>query len=193
MELYYEETSFVQEVEGASKKYNLFKILSIVCFVLAGVWIFYTFNGGVQFIDEYIFEAVLITFVPMTACTSLGAFFWYIKNKHYIDYDYCFSSGEMIVSKIYKNSKRVGLIRFNAMHVFQMGRVGSKTFEAITKQPDVEVIKATFNKTPSKDCEFFYIAVTCVAKKKVVILDCTEKMIASVFKFSSKLVMEKEF
>ena len=107
--------------------------------------------------------------------------------------NYCFSSGEMIVSKIYKNAKRVGLVRFNAMHVFQMGRVDSETYDSIISQPGVEVMKATFNNSPSEGCDFFYIAVTCAAKKKVIILDCTEKMIATVLKFSSKLVMEKGF
>ncbi|MBR2614111.1 MAG: hypothetical protein IKC71_00750 [Clostridia bacterium] len=193
MDLYYEETSLVKYPEKPLKRYKTFRILFITCFVLGVIWLLYTFNGGVNFVDEYIIEAVTITFLPVTALFWLGAIFWKLANKQYIDYDYCFNSGHMIVSKIYKNSKRVSVIQFNTINVYQIGKVDSETYKRETSMPNVKVIKATFNEEPSEDKGFYYIAFTQDAKKIVLVLDCTEQMILNVYKFSSKLVLERDF
>lgn len=193
MDLYYEESSLVKYPEKPLKRYKTFRILFITCFVIAIIWLLYTFNGGVNFTDEFIIDAIIVTFVPITVFFWLGAFFWKLSNKQYIDYDYCFNSGTMIVSKIYKSSKRVGIIQFNTLNVFQIGKKDSDTYKTILSQPNVRLITATFNEEPSENKDFYYIAFTVEAKKVVLVLDCTETLIANVYKFSSKLVLERDF
>ncbi|MBE5757250.1 MAG: hypothetical protein E7342_05580 [Clostridiales bacterium] len=193
MDLYYEETSLVKNPEKPLKRYKTFRILFIASFVLGVIWLLYTFNGGVHFTDETIIEAMIVTFVPITLFFWIGAIFWKIANKQYIDYDYCFSSGTMMVSKIYKSSKRINVIQFSALNIYKIGKVDSDTYKNEINSPGVSIIKATFNEEPSDGKAFYYIAFTRDAKKIVLILDCTETMIANVYKFSSKLVLERDF
>lgn len=191
-ELFYEESANIAEGRSAKTKYYIFKILSIISYVLFGVWLFlfimlYPFTGSAgQIILGTIF-ALLPAIIFLFSGILLGKF----KDKFYVDYDYTIVSGTIRFSKVIKEIKRKHIVSFDASDIEKIGKYGSELFEKYSRMPDVKTVILTSNVSPAEKKEFYYMVVNKDGEKKMYVLECTELFIVNVLKFAKRTVVDE--
>ena len=143
-EIFYEESSVVQNVKSANVKYNIFRTISIVSYVLMTLWIliiFFTLNLKANWILNLIFYLI-----PLILFFLSGFLFGRFKNKSYMDYDYTFVTGSIRVAKVIKNIKRKFIIKFDAKDIEKIGKYDSGTYQKYLSMPGV--VKMIFTSCP---------------------------------------------
>ena len=190
-EVFYEECALVQDAQGSKRKYNLFNTISIIFYVLAGLW-------TVSFIFLYIIDVnnplfdfivyIIPTAIFIVTAISIGIF----KNRFYLDYDYTFISGDIRVAKVIKNIKRKFLISFDASTIEKIGLYGSKTFYHFSDMEGVNLQVFTQNDMPAENKDFYYIVANANGQKQLMVFECTELFIRHILKFSKKSVLDEE-
>ena len=190
-ELFYEESAQVQNAQGLTRKYNLFKGLSIFFISLTILW-------TLAFIFLYVInlEAILFDFIvyliPTAIFITTAIFFSRLKNRFYVDYDYTFITGNIRVAKVIKNIKRKFIISFDTSAIEKIGLYGSKTFFTYLDINGVNYQIFTQNDTPTDNKDFYYIVANANGQKQLMVFECTELFIRNVLKFSKKSVIEEE-
>ena len=190
-ELFYEESAKIQDEKSATVKYNIFKTLSIISYVLMVVWIILAFNAyiltGLWYID------LLFIAIPLIMFLVSGIFLGRAKNRFYVDYDYTFVTGSIRIAKVIKNLKRKFVIKFDTSSIEKLGKYGSESYEKYSLMPGITKLILTSNVNPAEDKDFYYIVVNSDGDKKLLIMECTQIFIINVIKFSNKPFLDDEF
>ncbi len=191
-ELFYEESSKIREGRSAKTKYYIFKALSILSYVLFGVWLFlflmfYEFKGSVG----QIILGALFALLPAVAFLASGIVLGKFKDRFYVDYDYTFISGTIRFSKVIKEIKRKHVVSFETSEIEKIGKYGSELCEKYSLMPDVKTVVLTSNATPDEGKAFYYIVVNKDGEKKMYVLECTETFVVNVLKFSKRTVVDE--
>lgn len=190
-EIFYEESAEIQNKKSASTKYNIFKVLSIVSYVLFVLWCvivltIYPLSGNVL-VD------IIGIILPMLAFLPSGIILGRIKNKFYVEYDYTFVSGSIRFSKIIKNTKRKLIIKFDVSSIEKLGKYGSQTFNKYEAMPGINKLILTSNYEATSGKDFYYLVINYAGAKKLLILECTEIFMVNILKFASKNIIEEDF
>ena len=196
-ELFYEESAKTRNEKSAKTKFYIFKTLSVISYLLVGVWAFVIYIG----FDLRVFNESALTIIlsllyylfPLALFIVSGVVLGKIKNRFYVDYDYTFVSGSVRISKVIKNYKRKTEIVFDASTIEQLGKVGSATYEKYYATPGIKKLLLTPNTEAEEGKGFYYIVVNSEGSKKLLVLECTELLMANILKFSNKIVLEKDF
>lgn len=191
-ELFYEESAKTINGRSAKTKYYIFKVLSIISYVMFGVWLFllimlYPFTGSAGQIILEIVIALLPAAIFLVSGILLGKF----KDKFYVDYDYTIISGSIRFSKVIKEIKRKHIVSFEASEIEKIGKYGSELFEKYSRMPDVKTVILTSNITPEEKKEFYYLVVNKDGEKKMYVLECTETFIVNILKFAKRTVLDE--
>ena len=188
-EIFYEESSKIVNEKSEKLKYNLLLIMAIFCFFVSFIWIFVCF-----FIYDITLASVIVnvisTVLPFVVFLFLGILCLRFKNNFCIQYDYTFISGSIRIDKVIKNIKRVPKYNFEYNQIDMIGRFASDTYFQFGSNPDVNRELLTAD---SSSVDLFYLCVTISGEKNILILQCTEKFIAHIIKFTGKTVLEKDF
>lgn len=194
IETFYEESTGIADEKKERSKYNLFKIISIVFFVLLGLWVFFIFFFfDFSVAGQNVLGTIIFIALPIIGFCGSGVFFAIMKNKYCIDYDYTFVSGSVRFSKIINNVKRKSICKFDASDVMLIGNYGSEEYERIEKTPQIKKILLTSNKQPAEGKDFYYIYATVDGNKKLLLLECTESFLINFIKYRGRGVIEKDF
>ena len=192
LDIFYEETTTIQNEKGASIKFGIFNFLSAISYVLAVVWAFLVFFG-VEFGKGNLLVNILFSIIPILLFIFSGIMLGKVRNKFYVEYDYTFISGEVRVSKVIKQKKRVNVLTFETKHIEKIGKYGSKTYERYVNMPETTQTIFTSNNTACEGKDLFYIVLNTSNGKNLMIFECTEIFIAHVLKFSNKTVLEEDY
>ena len=196
-ELFYEESAKIRNEKSALRKYYIFKTLSIISYVLMGVWIFIIFIGfDFRVFNESamaIIISVLYYLLPFALFLSSGIILGRFKNRFYVDYDYTFVSGSVRISQVIKNYKRKSVLIFDTGAIEQIGKFGSETYEKYASTPGIKRLILTSNTEPEEGKEFYYMVVTTEGSKKLLILECSETFLVNILKFANKSIVAKDF
>lgn len=190
-EIFCEESATVSNEKAATIKYNIFKTVSVISYVLMVLWIlivFIAFDWSGNIIISLIF-----VLVPLIMFLLSGILFGKFKNKLYVDYDYTFVTGSIRVAKVIKNIKRKFVIKFETSAIEKIGVYGSETFDKYYNMPGITKMTLTSNVASAENKDFYYIVANIDGDKKLMIFECTETFIVNVLKFSNKMVLEQEF
>jgi len=190
-EVFYEESSRIQNGKSASTKYYIFKSLSIASYVLMVLWLMFIFIAPIL-TGNTLFDVIFIL-VPFVLFLTSGIIFGRIKNRFYIDFDYTFVTGSVRVAKVIKNIKRKFILKFEASDIERIGKYGSGTFEKYSSMPGVKKYIFTLNYTADEGKEFYYIVANIDGEKKLMVFECTELFIVHILKFAHRSVLEEEF
>lgn len=190
-EVFYEESSRVQNEKSASTKYYIFKSLSVASYIIMVIWLMFIFMAPIL-TGNTLFDIIFIV-VPFVLFLTSGILFGRFKNRFYIDYDYTFVTGSIRVAKVIKNIKRKFILKFEAKSIEKIGKYGSNTFEKYSSMPGVNKLIFTSNYTADEGKDFYYIVANVDGTKKLMIFECTELFIVNILKFSNKSVLEEEF
>lgn len=192
-EFFYEESSFVKNEESAMRKFNMYKTLMIISFILSAICFFlldyfpYDEERGFLWVP-FIIGGI----VPVLVFLGLAFLFMRLKNQSYIDYDYTIVSGNVRVAKIIGRVKRKKLLNFNFSSIVSMGAFGSETYNRIYNTPGVKQIYLTNNNLPTNSDNFYYIYISD-GSKKLLIFDCSQSFILTIYRYGNKTVLEKDF
>lgn len=191
-EIFYEESARTQDEKSASRKYYIFKTISVISYVFMVVWIILVFTAF-PFGQGNIFVNILVVLIPLVLFFLSGFFIGRLKNKFYVDYDYTFVTGSIRIAKVIKNIKRKFVIKFETSSIEKIGKYASGTFEKYSSMPGITKMILTSNVLPEKDKDFYYIVLNVNGDKKLLIMECTETFMVNVLKFSNKSILEEDF
>ncbi len=190
-EVFYEETATVQSTGSAKTKYYVVKTFSVVFYTIAITWLiisvmFFPTQGNVLI-------NILFAAIPFVLFLSSGIVLGKIKDKLYVDYDYTFVSGSIRFSRVIKNVKRKGILKFDTNNIEKIGKYGSDTFERYMLAPEKKKMILTSNQTPDDGKSFYYIVANVGGIKYIFVLECTETFISYVIRYSNRTVIEDGF
>lgn len=191
-EILYEESAKVQDEKSAATKYYIFKVLSIISYAFAILWVMLVYIAYDLSVGGVLLNILFIIF-PLASFIASGIVLGKLKNKFYVDYDYIFVSGSIRFSKVIKNVSRKFICKFDCSAIEKIGKIDSGTFEKYSNMPDVKRYILTSNSTPAEGKDFFYIVANVEEEKKLFVLECTELFMVNVLKFSNKMVLEVDY
>lgn len=190
-EVFYEETAMVQSSAPAKTKYYTVKTFSVISYTIAVFWLilsimFFPLQGNVL-------VNVLFAAIPFVLFLLSGIVLGKMKDKLYVDYDYTFVSGSIRFSRVIKNVKRKGILKFDTTNIEKVGIYGSDTFDRYMLMPEKKKMILTSNKTPEDGKNFYYIVANVGGIKYLFVLECTEIFISYVIRYSNRTVIEDGF
>ncbi len=192
-EIFYEESSHIQNEKKAKTIFIIFTVLAAISFIMMIFWIFMI---GFVKVDDLkkgnIVVNIIYLFVPSLMFLGLGILSMNFRSKFYVDYDYTFVTGNVRFSKIIRNVKRKNICSFNVEAIEKVGKVDSETFNMYLKMPGIKKKPLTLNVYPSNE-DFFYMVVNTDKGKDLFILDCKEEFIATVLRYSNRGILEKDY
>lgn len=194
IEIYYEESSKVLKPKKQKNLYITFFALSILCFIIAAVYFSFFINiFPYDEVKQNILQIIVFVVLPIVLIIGLGVFFFYFRKKFHVEYDYSFTSGTIRISKIIMNSTRKLLRKFDYTNIEKVGKVDSETFNQYLSMPNTKKVKFSANKTPSKEENYYYIVHKENKLKTILILDCSKIFIVNLLKYTTRMVLEKDF
>ncbi len=196
-EIFYEESSILIDDGKATKKYYLYKILSVFSYIFLFFYILialllldfsFISSGFVSILIN-----LLIIIVPSGCFIFSGVFFGVKKNRQYVEYDYSIMVDQICISKIIKNAKRKQVSKFGASSIERLGKYGSETYFNYEKTPNIKRKVLTMNSRPADGKGFYYMVVNFYDEKQLLVFECTEMFMANVLKISNNFILEKDF
>ncbi len=188
-EIFYEETTALVNEKSAKRKYNIYRTISIIAYVLAAVMFFFMWFGSL----ENILAFVLFCVVPPILMLAFAIFAGRLKYRAYVEYDYTFVSGSLRIAKVMYHVKRKPLLKFEVADIFQLGKICSETYQKLSEAPDIKREIYTSNDEPGEGKDYYYLAVNLKDGKKLLVLECTETLLVNILKFAKKGIVEKDF
>jgi len=132
-------------------------------------------------------------FIFLSVVTAIfGTTLYFIKKKLLIYYDYTFISGELRIVKIVNGKHRKKFAVIDCKKVFQLGKVGSESFEKLYSVPGIKKKVATPNGFGAEK-QLYYVGVEESGEKTVIIMECEEAMLSYIVAYSGKNVIEKDY
>lgn len=192
-EIFYEESSHIQNEKKAKTIFIVFTVLAAISFIMMIFWFFMIGFVKVEDLKKgNIVVNIVYLFVPSLMFLGLGIISMNFRSKFYVDYDYTFVTGSVRFSKVIRNVKRKNICSFNVEAIEKVGKVDSETFNMYLKMPGIKKKPLTLNVYPSNE-DFFYMVVNTDKGKELFILDCKEEFIATVLRYSNRGILEKDY
>ncbi|MBE7081021.1 MAG: hypothetical protein E7372_00485 [Clostridiales bacterium] len=191
-EVFYEETATIQNQEKAAKKYNFFKLISRICYILFTLYaiILFLFFGPDP--NGAIFS-IIFSFLPLVIFLVTAILCGRYKNTLYVEYDYTFISGSIRIAKVVKDYRRKTVINFDTYNIEKIGRYNSSTYNKYQIMPGINKLILTQNLIASENKDFYYLVVNVNSKKNLLVLECSDQFIVNILKFSKKTILEERF
>ena len=185
MDVFYEESAVAQHAKKGERNYKIAHIVSNVFLALGIIAILFGIN-----------------FIPVNAWIVWGGicvwFFvaWFLlfkwKARFNVSYDYVFVSGELRISRVINVNKRKLVTRLECSEIIQLGDVDNPSFERFKNDPTVKTVICTSNDTPMEGKFFMYILIEDNGKK-LYVLECREKLLIEMMKFTKRTVLESDY
>lgn len=187
-DVFHEETVEIVDRDKAKRKYNLFNILSIFsyfCSVIYAMIVIVTFPaGGLLF--------WLFGILPILIFIFSGILLGKVRDSFYVEYDYRFLSGEVIISKVINANKRKKGFKFRCIDLERFGVYNSEMYKKYDKMPNIVKSIMTSNIYPEVNKNFFYVVYTDKDKKRLLIMECTNRFVAYMMSFCNKFIFDEE-
>ncbi len=191
-DVFYEETATLLDDAKASRRFNIFRIISKICYILFTIYaIILVYFFGPE--EKNVVFSIIASFLPLLIILAIAIVFGIYKNTLYVEYDYTFISGTIKVSKVIKNFKRKHVISFDTYNIEKIGYYDSPTYNKYQAMPGIDKKILTHNSMPIENKNFYYFVVNVNSQKHLLIFECTQQLIINVLKFSKKTVLEERF
>ena len=189
-EIFYEETSIVQNNSAERKKFKLFDIISWIFFLLVPATFFIVFTS--YNFSHNLIVGLILMIVPIVVFLILGILFGKKKNTFCVDFDYTFISGSIRISQVIKQYKRKFMLEFETNQIERIGKVNSETYNKYTLMP-VKQISLTSNNVASENKSLYYFVVNSEGEKKLLTLELTEKFIVNIVRYTTSRILDDEY
>lgn len=188
-EIFYEETTALVDEKKAKRRYNVYRVTSIVSYVIAALLFFIMLFSSLENVLAFILFAV----IPPALMLALGIVAGRLKFRTYVEYDYTFVSGSLRIAKVFYHVKRKPIVKFDVSDIFQLGKICSESYNKLANAPDIKREIYTSNEEPAENKDYYYLAVNLKDGKKLMVLECTEELLVNILKFANRGIVEKNF
>ncbi len=197
-DLLYEESATSSRANAEAKYYTFFLVLSIICFVFAGISAFFATSviQGVIADEAYttlgkiLAIAVWILFVLTFA--GVGLLFWFIKKRFNLSYDYTFVEDELRVTKVFNGRSRKYFTTISADSILKIGWCDKPSFQNTMRGIQGKPKYLTPNKTPAEEKDFIYLLVGGSLGKTLYVLECRQILMEYLVQSAGVNKLERE-
>ncbi len=207
MDAFYEESAVNQNAKKGQRKYKIFHYISWTCIIIAIMLLViafmllplkpkqeqYTTTEDYQAADD-LYPAQLFFFFCWLGLgvffLTLGVFFYLLKRRMNVQYDYIFVSGDLRVAKIFNINKRKFMEKICCEDIQQIGDVDNSTFDRLAASPGIKLVRYTTNISPAEGKFFMYIFTNA---KKLYVLECREALLMNIMKFTRRSALESDY
>lgn len=195
MDAFYEESAINQNATKESKKYKIFHIISYVFLALAIILLVMAiFNMPVGGGEDAAAAWMIFGFIFIQGLFFLGMWFSFykLKSRYNVNFDYCFVSGELRISKVININKRKLVARIDCADMIQVGDVDNPSYERFRSDPMTKEVICTPN-VEASDGKFFMYVLANYNGKKLYVLECRENLLMNIMKFANRSVLESDY
>lgn len=190
MEAFYEESSIASNAKRGGKKYKIWSCFSYIFLGLGLIAILLTFlsiptEGGLT--GDFI-----LSFSSAVLLMGFWFFFYRLRSKCNVSYDYCFVSGELRISRVININKRRLVAKFDVADILQIGDVDSSSFDRFYADPTSKNVFCTSN-DEAADGKFFMYILAEYDGKKLFILECRETLLMNIMRFAKRTVLDSDY
>ncbi len=195
MDAFYEESAINANAAKESKKYKILNIISYVFLFLAIILLIMAlFNmpigggegsGAAWTLFSFIFFQGLLFL-------SLWFAFYKMKSRYNVNFDYCFVSGELRISKVININKRKLITRIDCEDMIQVGDIDNPSYDRFRSDPMTKEVICTPNVQPAEGKFFMYVLANYNGKK-LYVLECREMLLMNIMKFAKRSVLESDY
>ena len=186
-DVFHEETVEIVDRAKAKRKYDLFNILNKISYFCAVIWAIIATFFPIGDLFFWIFGIL-----PIVIFIVGGVMLGKARDSFYVEYDYRFLSGEVVISKVINAKKRQKGFKFRCIDLERFGVYNSETYKKYEKMPNVIKSNMTSNVYPEKNKNFFFVVFTDKDKKRLLIMECTNKLISYMMSYCNKFVFDEE-
>lgn len=180
---YYEESAGSARREVEAKKYSIVHVLSVICFVLAGIHGFFciSFLQGV-FTDPELsglgraIQTVMLL-LPLVFLIGGGVLLFFRKRKYNVSYDYILVDDELRVSRVYNGRKRKYLRTFKMDQILKIGFCERDSFKDTLRGVQTKPSYLTPNHEPMENKAFYYFLYSDSIEKRVYIVEARVELL----------------
>lgn len=213
MDVLYEESAVNARAAKDVKKYKILHVCSWVALVIAilglmlflsmGLPYFLTSLGspppeGISAEDWRgqiaggrsmgIFIAMQVVFFAL-----LWFFFYSMKKRVNVSYDYTFVTGELRIAKVFNINRRKFLYKIQPEEILQLGDVENSSYDRLRSDPSCKQVVLTPNAEPMEGKFFMYILTAVSQGKRLYILECREELLINILKFVKRGTLESDY
>ena len=195
-EAFYEESAVCIKSKREGMIYKIFHIASIVMFVLAGIWLSFSFTFILDNLSAgasgMALVIVLIEWFLFPLCSiAAGIALLFLKRHFNVSYDYTFVEDELRVTKVYNGKRRKYLTTLKAEQMLKIGWCDKDSFER-TKQGAGKPKLLTSNKEPMEEKEFIYILYSSSIAKTLYVLECRQLLLEYIVRAAGRNKLERD-
>lgn len=195
MDAFYEESAINQNAVKEGRKYKIFHIASYV-FLFLGIilLVMAIFNMPIGGGEEAGAFWAMFGFMLMQGLLFMGMWFAFykIKSRYNVNFDYCFVTGELRISKVFNVNKRRLVARIDCEDMIQVGDVDNPSFDRFRADPTVKTVFCTPNVETSEGKFFMYVLANYNGRK-LYVLECRENLLMNIMKFAKRSVLESDY
>lgn len=181
-ELFYEESASSQNAHAEEKKHTVFRVLTIIFAVLAGLYAFLILYASLPFLVKDMeglqkIVVIIVWVMPFVFLVGLGVFCFFWKKRYNISYDYTVVEDELRIAKVFNGQKRKYIASLKKDFVLQFGPCDSEGFRRREQGSKKDMKYVTPNKTPGEEKIFIYVIYSTSLAKTVYVLECRQIML----------------
>ena len=178
---FYECSAGPQNEKTQRTFYNIYQALFIVLIIALCITLYFY----LIFMDAGF--AVISAFILI-----FGIVIFFVKKKLLCYYDYTYVSGEVRIVKVINCKRRKTKLVFDSKEVFQVGKVGSESYETLKQRPNIKVIMTSPNGFSAEN-QLFYVATKINGEDSLIIMECNEKLLSFIVAQRGRSVIEKDY
>lgn len=199
-EIFYEESVALHNEKPAKRRYTIFTVTAILCFIFAAFALIniggmptQTADGESLLGQTSFIMSIVIWAVLGIGMIASGVFLFIKRHAFYLSFDYTFVSGELRISKVLHNRKRKLLYRLSDDKLILIGRVDSDSYKKLKASPDNKEDILTPNTEAEEGKEFFYIQAATNVGKRILVFECRPQLISTILHYTRRNILESEF
>ena len=195
-ETYYEESAGSAKRQIEEKKYKIFHIISVICFVLGGIHGFFciSFITGIISDPELNtisrFVQIFMLLSPLVFLLGLGFFLFFRKRRFNLSYDYILVDDELRVSRVYNGRRRKFLRTFKTEQILKIGFCDRDSFQDTLRGVQTKPSYLTPNSEPMDGKAFYYFLYSDSIEKRVYIIEARVEMLNNLVLASGRNKLE---
>lgn len=195
MDAFYEESAINANAAKESKKYKILNIISYVFLFLAIILLIMAlFNMPIGGGEGAGAAWTLFAFIFFQGFLFLSLWFAFykIKSRYNVNFDYCFVSGELRISKVININKRKLITRIDCEDMIQVGDIDNPSYDRFRSDPMTKEVICTPN-VEAAEGKFFMYVLANYNGKKLYVLECREMLLMNIMKFAKRSVLESDY
>ena len=196
MDAFYEESALNKNEKRDKKIYQILHIISMIFLsfgVVLAVAFLFNFPWVAPTPEDKAYQIIFGIVGFLSVISFLTCFFFSkLKARFNVNYDYCFVTGELRISKVFNVNRRKLVARIDCEDMIQVGDMDNPSYDRFKADPTVKEVVCTPNSKPAEG-KFFMYVLASYNGKTLFLLECRENLLMNIMKFAKRSVLESDY